>query len=110
MYIFCAGMGLVAMGVLYFCMVRICVREAAGSSTDASCSCVARSIHKSSLLPLSPPPPSILQGMLCLKRLHDRKLADFTILRSQAELEEALRQQVESSMAGKAAYDSHVVI
>ena len=31
-------------------------------------------------------------GILCLKAVRDRKAADFTICRSQAELEEALRR------------------
>lgn len=36
--------------------------------------------------------------------MRDRKNAEYTILRSQAELDEAMRLQVESAI-GKAAYD-----
>lgn len=51
-------------------------------------------------------PPSN-QAVFCLKRVRDRKNAEYTILRSQAELDEAMRLQVESAI-GKAAYDHGV--
>ncbi|EWM28473.1 Golgi apparatus membrane protein TVP15 [Nannochloropsis gaditana] len=50
-FIYCAGLGLIGLGVLYFVM-----------------------------------------GVFCLKGVRDRRAADYTILKSQAELEEALRR------------------
>lgn len=48
--------------------------------------------------------PEYLQAIFCLKRVRDRKNAEYTILRSQAELDQAMRLQVESAIS-KAAYD-----